>query len=340
SHVPLPLYIFMPARLLPATTTSLASKLPGLLLRLLPFLSYSEFKKDMDEQWMMGQTSLSLGLNVGRPTARRGAPPVTKVLVEEDFMSSKKNHEVEALEAELRRVGEENRMLSDMLRALVAKYSDLQGKVSGMMAAAAAANNQQSLSTSEGGSAASPSRKRARSDSLDTAGRNPSPPLAAAGSGVFAVSVNVGPDQAECTSVHEPCDSKRVRADDVKASRVSKLYVHADPSDLSLVSGEGWVPMAEVRTEGDQGQSVPEGLLPVLVRAVVPGEEEGAAQRRRQDRACGHVRRRSQPRTAAQATRLWWQEEGRRSRPPRITGAGACSGAAEARGFDGGSGGR
>uniref|UniRef100_A0A453T568 WRKY domain-containing protein n=1 Tax=Aegilops tauschii subsp. strangulata TaxID=200361 RepID=A0A453T568_AEGTS len=215
-----------------------ASKLPGLLLRLLPFLSYSEFKKDMDEQWMMGQTSLSLGLNVGRPTARRGAPPVTKVLVEEDFMSSKKNHEVEALEAELRRVGEENRMLSDMLRALVAKYSDLQGKVSGMMAAAAAANNQQSLSTSEGGSAASPSRKRARSDSLDTAGRNPSPPLAAAGSGVFAVSVNVGPDQAECTSVHEPCDSKRVRADDVKASRVSKLYVHADPSDLSLVSNE------------------------------------------------------------------------------------------------------
>uniref|UniRef100_A0A453T565 WRKY domain-containing protein n=3 Tax=Aegilops tauschii subsp. strangulata TaxID=200361 RepID=A0A453T565_AEGTS len=219
---------------------SLASKLPGLLLRLLPFLSYSEFKKDMDEQWMMGQTSLSLGLNVGRPTARRGAPPVTKVLVEEDFMSSKKNHEVEALEAELRRVGEENRMLSDMLRALVAKYSDLQGKVSGMMAAAAAANNQQSLSTSEGGSAASPSRKRARSDSLDTAGRNPSPPLAAAGSGVFAVSVNVGPDQAECTSVHEPCDSKRVRADDVKASRVSKLYVHADPSDLSLVVKDGY----------------------------------------------------------------------------------------------------
>ncbi|KAF7104501.1 hypothetical protein CFC21_105393 [Triticum aestivum] len=184
----------------------------------------------MDEQWMMGQTSLSLGLNVGRPTARRGAPPVTKVLVEEDFMSSKKNHEVEALQAELRRVGEENRRLSDMLRALVAKYSDLQGKVSGMMAAAAAANNQQSLSTSEGGSAASPSRKRARSDSLDTAGRNPSPPLAA------AVSINVVPDrdQVECTSVHEPCNSKRVRADECKASRVSKLYVHADPSDLSL----------------------------------------------------------------------------------------------------------
>ncbi|XP_037462788.1 WRKY transcription factor WRKY28-like [Triticum urartu] len=189
----------------------------------------------MDEQWMMGQTSLSLGLNVGRPTARRGAPPVTKILVEEDFMSSKKNHEVEALEAELRRVGEENRRLSDMLRALVAKYSDLQGRVSGMMAAAAAANNRQSPTTSEGGSAASPSRKRARSDSPDTAVQEACP-----ASGGFAVSVNVGPDQAECTSVHEPGNSKRVRADECKASRVSKLYVHADPADLSLVVKDGY----------------------------------------------------------------------------------------------------
>uniref|UniRef100_A0A453T547 WRKY domain-containing protein n=1 Tax=Aegilops tauschii subsp. strangulata TaxID=200361 RepID=A0A453T547_AEGTS len=91
----------------------------------------------MDEQWMIGQTSLSLGLNVGGP---RRAPPVTRDLVEEDFMSSKKNHEAEALVAELRRVGEENRRLSDMLRALVAKYADLQGKVSGMMAASPSAS--------------------------------------------------------------------------------------------------------------------------------------------------------------------------------------------------------
>uniref|UniRef100_A0A453T562 WRKY domain-containing protein n=3 Tax=Aegilops tauschii subsp. strangulata TaxID=200361 RepID=A0A453T562_AEGTS len=207
-----------------------------------PFLSYREFKEDMDGQWMIGQTSLSLGLNVGGPTVRRGAPPVTKVLVEEDFMSSRKNHEVEALEAELRHVGEENGRLTDMLRALVAKYADLQGKVSGMMAAAAAANSHhQSSTTSEGGSSASATRKRARSDSLDTASRNLSPPLAAAGSsGRFAVSVTVGPDQAECTSVHEPCNSKRVRADECKASRVSKLYVHADPSDLSLVVKDGY----------------------------------------------------------------------------------------------------
>ncbi|VAI92978.1 unnamed protein product [Triticum turgidum subsp. durum] len=184
----------------------------------------------MDEQWMIGQTSLSLGLHVGGP---RVAPSVTRVLLEEDFMSSKKNHEVEALEAELRRVGEENRRLSHMLRALVAKYADLQCKVSGTMAAAN--NHHQSWTTSEDGSSASATRKRARSDSLDTASRNPSPPLAAAGSsGRFAVSVTVGPDQAECTPVHEPCNSKRVRADEVKASRVSKLYVHADPSDVSL----------------------------------------------------------------------------------------------------------
>ncbi|VAI92976.1 unnamed protein product [Triticum turgidum subsp. durum] len=190
----------------------------------------------MDEQWMIGQTSLSLGLHVGGP---RVAPSVTRVLLEEDFMSSKKNHEVEALEAELRRVGEENRRLSHMLRALVAKYADLQCKVSGTMAAAN--NHHQSWTTSEDGSSASATRKRARSDSLDTASRNPSPPLAAAGSsGRFAVSVTVGPDQAECTPVHEPCNSKRVRADECKASRVSKLYVHADPSDLSLVVKDGY----------------------------------------------------------------------------------------------------
>uniref|UniRef100_M8AIV3 Putative WRKY transcription factor 40 n=1 Tax=Aegilops tauschii TaxID=37682 RepID=M8AIV3_AEGTA len=47
-------------------------------------------------------------------------------------------------------------------------------------------------------------------------------------------------ESAECTSVHEPCNSKRVRADECKASRVSKLYVHADPSDLSLVVKDGY----------------------------------------------------------------------------------------------------
>jgi len=132
---------------------------------------------------------------------------------------------VEALEAELRRVGEENKRLSEMLRALVAKYTELQGQVNDMVAAG---NNRQS-STSEGGSAASPSRKRIRSDSLDTGHhRKPSPP--------FAIPVH---DQMECTSAaaavfHEP--GKRIR--EVCKPKVSRRYVHADPADLSLVSDE------------------------------------------------------------------------------------------------------
>uniref|UniRef100_A0ACD5ZDU3 Uncharacterized protein n=1 Tax=Avena sativa TaxID=4498 RepID=A0ACD5ZDU3_AVESA len=245
-------HLYIPARFIfPATTHSLHSScaptsfpvfLPQPFLALTCRLDLVFNATVMDEQWMIGQPSpsLSLGLNIGRPTARRAAPAVTtKVLVEEDFMSVRKSHEVEALKAELRRVGEENRRLGEMLRAVVAKYGELQGKVTGMMAAAAANQQHQSSTTSEGGSAASPSRKRARSDSLDTAGaghaRNPSPPLAA------AVTVAVGPDQTECTSVHEPCgSSKRVRADECKPSRISKSYVHADPADLSLVVKDGY----------------------------------------------------------------------------------------------------
>jgi len=134
---------------------------------------------------------------------------------------------VEALEAELRRVGEENKRLSEMLRALVAKYTELQGQVNDMVAAG---NNRQ-FSTSEGGSAASPSRKRIRSDSLDTGHhRKPSPP--------FAIPVH---DQMECSSAavavfHEP--GRRIREE--CKPKVSRRYVHADPADLSLVVKDGY----------------------------------------------------------------------------------------------------
>ncbi|KAL6603743.1 hypothetical protein ACP70R_044104 [Stipagrostis hirtigluma subsp. patula] len=192
------------------------------------------------DPWV-GQPSLSLDLNVGLPSARPA--PARRVPVEENFLSVKKEREVEALEAELRRVGEENKRLSEMLRAVVAKYTELQGQVNDMLAAgnSAAAANRQS-STSEGGSAASPSRKRNRSDSLDTAGgghahRKTSPPFATAVNG-FA-----SPDQMECTSaaaaaaaVHEPC--RRVREE--CKPKVSRRYVHADPSDLSLVVKDGY----------------------------------------------------------------------------------------------------
>ncbi|KAF8687183.1 hypothetical protein HU200_042849 [Digitaria exilis] len=188
-----------------------------------------------------GQPSLSLDLNVGLSTARPVTAATTKVLVEENFLSSvkkerptavKKDREVEELEAELRRVGEENKRLSEMLRAVVAKYTELQSHVSDMVAAAgnhsataAAAANRQS-STSEGGSAASPSRKRIRSgDSLD---RKASPP--------FAVPVS---DQMECSSAvvfHEP--GRRIREE--CKPKVSRRYVHADPADLSLVVKDGY----------------------------------------------------------------------------------------------------
>ncbi|KAF0902841.1 hypothetical protein E2562_019151 [Oryza meyeriana var. granulata] len=188
------------------------------------------------DSWI-GQPSLSLDLNVGLPSTAKKAPaaPPIKVLVEENFLSVKKDHEVEALEAELRRASEENKKLSEMLQAAVAKYTELQGQVNDMMAAAANANHQSS--TSEGGSV-SPSRKRVRSDSLDDAHhhhhRKPSPPFVAAS--------YVAPDHTECTSAaaaaaHEPC--KRIVREDCKP-KVSKRFVHADPSDLSLVVKDGY----------------------------------------------------------------------------------------------------
>ncbi|TVU08335.1 EcWRKY-22 [Eragrostis curvula] len=188
------------------------------------------------DSWI-GQPSLSLDLNVGLPTAR--PLPAKKVLVEENFLSVKKDRDqVEAMEAELRRVSEENKRLSEMLRAVVTKYTELQGHVNDMLAVGhgGAANRQSS--TSEGGSAASPSRKRIRSDSLDTNQhhRKPSPPVATAASG-FVV-----PDQMECTSAaaaaafHEP--GRRIREE--CKPKVSRRYVHADPSDLSLVVKDGY----------------------------------------------------------------------------------------------------
>jgi hypothetical protein len=62
--------------------------------------------------------------------------------------------------------------------------------------------------------------------------------------------------------------------------------------------GEGRVPVAQVRAEGDQGQPLPAGLLPLLLRPGLPRQEEGAAQRRRRLRPRGHVRGRPHPRPA------------------------------------------
>jgi type VI protein secretion system component VasK len=142
---------------------------------------------------------------------------------------------VEALQAELRRVGEENKRLSEMLRAVVAKYTELQGPVNDMVAAAA---NRGSSTTSEGGSAASPSRKRIRSgdNSLDTAQHHHSrKPSSLSPSLATAVAAH---EQTECTSAAVSVTAAAFRRpvrEECKP-KVSRRYVHADPADLSLVS--------------------------------------------------------------------------------------------------------
>uniref|UniRef100_A0A804MNA1 Uncharacterized protein n=1 Tax=Zea mays TaxID=4577 RepID=A0A804MNA1_MAIZE len=55
------------------------------------------------------------------------------------------------------------------------------------------------------------------------------------------------------------------------------------------------LPVAQVRPEGDARQPVPESLLPLRVRTLLPREEEGAEERGGQLRAGGHVRGRAQP---------------------------------------------
>jgi hypothetical protein len=101
-----------------------------------------------------------------------------------------------------------------------------------MVAAGVANNNNNNpSSTSEGGSV-SPSRKRKTSESLDTAGgAHQHPPHG----GLQQQQQGLLADQMECTS-GEPC--KRIREE--CKPKVSKLYVHADPSDLSLVVKDGY----------------------------------------------------------------------------------------------------
>lgn len=185
------------------------------------------------DPWIGSQPSLSLDLHVGLGHHHRHqAQPVValvkpKILVEENFLPLKKDPEVAGLEAELQRVSEENRRLGEMLREVAAKYESLQGQYSDMTNAANNYSHPSSAST-EGGSV-SPSRKRKSSDSLD--GHTPSPPQLSF----------VPEQQAECTS-GEPCN-KRVRpaaASEECKPVVSKRYVHADPSDLSLVVKDGY----------------------------------------------------------------------------------------------------
>ncbi|CAM0150989.1 unnamed protein product [Urochloa decumbens] len=188
------------------------------------------------DPWISTHPSLSLDLHVGLPPlSRHHQAPVAlakpKVLVEENFLMQplkKEPEQVAALETELQRMGEENRRLAEALTAVAAKYEALRSQYTEMVSAAATNPS----STSEGGSV-SPSRKRKTSDtSHDTAAAAPPAPQHHP-HGLHAAGV---PDQTECTS-GEPC--KRIREAECKP-RVSKLYVHADPSDLSLVVKDGY----------------------------------------------------------------------------------------------------
>uniref|UniRef100_A0ACD5Z9E3 Uncharacterized protein n=1 Tax=Avena sativa TaxID=4498 RepID=A0ACD5Z9E3_AVESA len=195
------------------------------------------------DPWITSQPSLSLDLHVGLPPMGhhhryQAAPPMValakpKILAEENFMPPKKDPEVAVLETELQRVSEENRRLGEMLREVASKYEALQGQftdlVTAQQANAGGSNNNHPSSASEGGSV-SPSRKRKSEDSLGTP---PPPPSSHAHQHHHAF--GAAADQAECTS-GEPC--KRIREECKPV--VSKRYVHADPSDLSLVVKDGY----------------------------------------------------------------------------------------------------
>jgi hypothetical protein len=133
----------------------------------------------------------------------------------------------------VQRVSEENRQLREMLREAAGKYEALQGQFSDMVTSA---NGGGHLSSASEGGSVSPSRKRKSESPL---GASPPPPqqqhnhhqpAGAAAGHAFAAA-----DQAECTS-GEPC--KRIREECKPV--VSKRYVHADPSDLSLVVKDGY----------------------------------------------------------------------------------------------------
>jgi hypothetical protein len=131
-------------------------------------------------------------------------------------------------------MSEENRRLAEALTAVAAKYEALRSQYTEMVAAGAAATTGPS-SASEGGSV-SPSRKRKTSESLDTAAAAPGAQQHPHGlHGGQHPGAAAPPDQMECTS-GEPC--KRIREE--CKPKVSKLYVHADPSDLSLVVKDGY----------------------------------------------------------------------------------------------------
>ncbi|XP_078162643.1 WRKY transcription factor WRKY71-like [Carex rostrata] len=178
----------------------------------------------MESAWM--NCSLDLNLNMGPP--RNSTDPQKIVLarpmqvVEQNFLMRKQ--ETANLEAEFNRINQENQYLRESLNTMIEKYKALQSQMSELV----------NTSSSEGGSV-SPSRKRKSAESFDTAGQNEViPPTVNPVKGTAIVSV----DQMECTSGENPEPFKRIRED--CKPKMSKSYVRADPSDVSLVVKDGY----------------------------------------------------------------------------------------------------
>ncbi|XP_072969591.1 WRKY transcription factor WRKY28-like [Typha angustifolia] len=115
------------------------------------------------------------------------------------------------LEIEINRLTEENRRLKEKINAMVANYSALRSQLQDLMTS----------SSSEAASDVSPATKK-RKTHLDSPAAN----LAAA-------------SQHQPESTSSEGSSKRIREEDCKP-KVTKKYVRADPSDLSLVVKDGY----------------------------------------------------------------------------------------------------
>lgn len=129
-------------------------------------------------------------------------------------------------------MGEENRRLSETLKAVAAKYEELRVQYAEMVANNAnttTGGGSNPSSASEGGSV-SPSRKRKSTPEEPQQHQQHHVHHRGAGQ-------QQEPSTEECTS-GEPC--KRIRESECAKPKVSKLYVHADPSDLSLVVKDGF----------------------------------------------------------------------------------------------------
>lgn len=174
----------------------------------------------MDSAWI-NHCSLDLNLNMGPPRNSSTDPPKNALarpmmhVVEENFLAPKQ--ESANLEAEFNRITQENQHLRESLRAMIERYNALQNQMNELV----------HTSSSEGGSV-SPSRKRKSGESSDTAAQNNA-------KGVTAV---VATDQMECTSGENLEPFKRIRED--CKPKMSKRYVRADPSDMSLVVKDGY----------------------------------------------------------------------------------------------------